>query len=109
LNNRPDSTHEMPPDAILTIRDLSLSFPTYGGFTSVLHHVSFSVKKGETLAIVGESGSCKTVTLRRVMSLLKNVRTDSGTITLKKRDGVIVDITDSQVPRPGKSAGWTCP
>lgn len=59
----------------------------------MLHDVSFSVKKGETLAIVGESGSGKTVTLRRVMGLLKNVRTDSGTITLKKRDGDIVDIT----------------
>ena len=94
MNNRPEPTLEMPPDAILTIRDLSLSFPTYGGFTSVLHNVSFSVKKGETLAIVGESGSGKTVTLRRVMSLLKNVRTDSGTITLKKRDGAILDITD---------------
>ena len=93
MNNRHESTSEIPPDAILTIRDLSLSFPTYGGFTSVLHNVSFSVKKGETLAIVGESGSGKTVTLRRVMSLLKNVRTDSGMITLKKRDGAIVDIT----------------
>ena len=94
LNNRPEPASGMPPDAILTIRDLSLSFPVYGGFTSVLHNVSFSVKKGETLAIVGESGSGKTVTLRRVMSLLKNVRTDSGTIFLKKRDGAIQDITD---------------
>ncbi|MFZ3048207.1 MAG: ABC transporter ATP-binding protein, partial [Desulfatirhabdiaceae bacterium] len=94
MNNRPESIPDMPADAILTVRDLSLSFPTYGGFVSVLHQVSFSVKKGETLAIVGESGSGKTVTLRRVMSLLKNVRTDSGTILLKKRNGNILNITD---------------
>jgi ABC-type glutathione transport system ATPase component len=77
----------MPPGEILAVRDLSLSFPTCGGFTPVLHHVTFAVKKGETLAIVGESGSGKTVTMRRVMRLLPNVRTDSGTITLRRKDG----------------------
>lgn len=83
----------MPPDRILSIRNLSVSFPTYQGFVSVLHDVSFSVKKGETLAIVGESGSGKTVTMRRVMGLLRNARTDSGEILLKRRDGNTIDIT----------------
>jgi len=83
----------MPPDEILAVRGLSLSFPTYGGFTPVLHDVSFSVKKGESLAIVGESGSGKTVTMRRVMHLLHNVRTDAGLITLRKKDGGVLDIT----------------
>ncbi len=49
----------MADDDILSIENLSLSFPTYGGYTKVLHDVGFSVKKGETLAIVGESGSGK--------------------------------------------------
>jgi ABC-type glutathione transport system ATPase component len=43
----------MQPGEILAVRGLSLSFPTYGGFTPVLQDVSFRVKKGETLAIVG--------------------------------------------------------
>jgi len=46
----------MPPDEILAVRGLSLSFPTFGGFTPVLHEVTFSVKKGETLAIVAILG-----------------------------------------------------
>jgi glutathione transport system ATP-binding protein len=83
----------MAPDEILSVSDLALSFPVYGGFSSVLHGVSFGVRRGETLAIVGESGSGKTVTLRRVMGLLHQVRTDSGTIRLRKRDGRVVDIT----------------
>jgi glutathione transport system ATP-binding protein len=83
----------MQPDEILAVRGLSLSFPAYGGFTPVLHDVSFRVKKGETLAIVGESGSGKTVTVRRVMGLLSHVRTDSGVITLRKKDGTLVDVT----------------
>ncbi len=83
----------MPPEEVLSVRNLSLSFPTYGGFTPVLHDASFSVKKGETLAIVGESGSGKTVTLRRVMHLLPHVRTDAGRITLRRKDGSVLDIT----------------
>ncbi len=86
--------HQMRNDEILSIKDLSLSFPGYHGYTQVLHHISFSVKKGETLAIVGESGSGKTVTMRRVMQLLANVRTDSGTILLRKRNNEIADITN---------------
>ncbi|MCX7786121.1 MAG: ABC transporter ATP-binding protein [Spirochaetes bacterium] len=84
----------MIEDEILSIKDLSLSFPTYHGYTQVLHSVSFSVKKGETLAIVGESGSGKTVTMRRIIQLLPHVRTDSGQILLRKRNGQIVDITN---------------
>jgi glutathione transport system ATP-binding protein len=83
----------MAPDEILSVSDLALSFPVYGGFSSVLHGVSFGVRRGETLAIVGESGSGKTVTMRRVMGLLHQVRTDSGTIRLRKRDGRVVNIT----------------
>ena len=83
----------MAEDTILSVENLSLSFPTFNGFVKVLHDVSFTVKKGETLAIVGESGSGKTVTMRRVMHLLKKVQTDGGSIKLKKRDGSIRDIT----------------
>jgi glutathione transport system ATP-binding protein len=83
----------MQPDEILSVQDLTLSFPVFGGFSTVLHEVSFAVKRGETLAIVGESGSGKTVTMRRVMGLLHRVRTDSGTIRLRKRDGSVLDIT----------------
>jgi len=93
LNSEPTHAAALPPDEILAVRGLSLSFPTFGGFTPVLHDVSFSVKKGETLAIVGESGSGKTVTMRRVMHLLHNVRTDAGVITLRKKDGSVLDIT----------------
>ena len=93
MNSGPTHAAAMPPDEILAVRGLSLSFPTFGGFTPVLHDVSFSVKKGETLAIVGESGSGKTVTMRRVMHLLHNVRTDAGVITLRKKDGSVLDIT----------------
>jgi glutathione transport system ATP-binding protein len=105
LNSGRTQAPALQPAEILAIRDLSLSFPTYGGFTSVLHNVSFAVKKGETLAIVGESGSGKTVTMRRVMCLLNNARTDSGEITLRKKDGSLLDITHLPASRAREIRG----
>ncbi len=93
MNKVTDDTLQLSSDAILGVRDLSLSFPTYEGFVDVLHNVSFEVKRGETLAIVGESGSGKTVTMRRVMQLLAQVKTTSGQILLRRQDGRVQDIT----------------
>ncbi len=96
----------MHADEILLVEDLSLSFPTHDGFVSVLHNVSFSVKKGETLAIVGESGSGKTVTMRRVMQLLAYVRTDSGKIHLRRKNGRVQDITELSSEDAGQIRGF---
>ena len=41
---------------LLTIEDLRVSYHTYAGEVQAVRGVNFSVKKGETLAIVGESG-----------------------------------------------------
>ena len=95
----------MRPEEILSVDNLSLSFPTIDGYVPVLHGVSFAVKKGETLAIVGESGSGKTVTMRRVMHLLSQVRTDSGTISLRRKDGSVKDITRLGVDEAGTIRG----
>ncbi len=101
-----DTGPRMAEDEILSIDKLNLSFPTYDGYTKVLHDVSFSVKKGETLAIVGESGSGKTVTMRRVMHLLSRVKTDSGNILLRKRDGNVQDITNLTTAQARKIRGF---
>ncbi|MDP9360154.1 MAG: ABC transporter ATP-binding protein, partial [Acidobacteriota bacterium] len=45
-----------PRDAILEVRNLRTSFPTGGGFVHAVDNVSFNVRKGEALALVGESG-----------------------------------------------------
>ena len=42
--------------AALAVEDLSVEFRTRSGVVKALESVSFSVGKGETLAIVGESG-----------------------------------------------------
>lgn len=56
---------------VLEIKDLSLGFPTKkGGFTQVLKNLNISVRKGELLGIIGNSGSGKSMTALTVAGLL---------------------------------------
>ncbi|MCC3358377.1 ABC transporter ATP-binding protein [Bacillus sp. REN16] len=55
---------------ILEIHDLHVSFDTSAGKVKAVRGVSFSVKKGEAIAIVGESGCGKSVTAKSIMRLL---------------------------------------
>ena len=55
--------------ALLDVRDLKTHFRTDDGVVRAVDGVSFSVEKGKTLAIVGESGCGKSVTCMSVMGL----------------------------------------
>lgn len=57
-------------DVILEVRDLAVEFATYGGVVKAVRGVSFDVERGKTLAIVGESGCGKSVTVQSIMGLI---------------------------------------
>jgi oligopeptide transport system ATP-binding protein len=57
-------------EKLLQVENLNVSFNTYGGEVKAVRGVSFSVKKGEAVAIVGESGCGKSVTAKSIMKLL---------------------------------------
>jgi len=77
---------------ILEVRDLTVYFYTYAGVVRAVEGVSFDLYKGETLAIVGETGSGKTVTTRAITRLIQPPgRIVSGSV-IYRRDGEEVDL-----------------
>ncbi len=54
------SASTVPKDVILSVRGLSIDYFTQRGPVHAVRDVSFDLKRGETLAIIGESGSGKT-------------------------------------------------
>ncbi|MBM7624404.1 ABC transporter ATP-binding protein [Sporohalobacter salinus] len=57
-------------DALLKVRDLKTVFHTSKGVVEAVNGVSFDVKRGEILAIVGESGCGKSVTSLSILDLI---------------------------------------
>jgi peptide/nickel transport system ATP-binding protein len=55
---------------LLEVRDLRVEFRTNDGTASVLNGVSYHLDAGETLAVLGESGSGKSVTAQTIMGIL---------------------------------------
>ncbi|MFC9848728.1 ABC transporter ATP-binding protein [Streptomyces sp. NPDC060223] len=55
---------------LLEVRDLHVEFRTRDGVAKAVNGVSYSVDEGETLAVLGESGSGKSVTAQAIMGIL---------------------------------------
>jgi len=79
----------MSADALLEVRNLRRYFPIRGGFfqrtvatVQAVDDVSFEVRRGETLGIVGESGCGKSTTARLLIRLLEP---DGGTVVFAGR------------------------
>ena len=72
---------------VLEVKHLSVSFFTRQGEVQAVRNVSFSLKKGEILALVGESGCGKSALCRSIMKLLPaSAKQKSGQILLEGED-----------------------
>ncbi len=56
--------------ALLEVEGLTVEFETYGGTVKAVRGVDFTVKAGEVMAIVGESGCGKSVTVQSLMGII---------------------------------------
>lgn len=57
-------------EKVLEVKNLAVSFKTFFGEVEAVRGISFDVEKGQTVAIVGESGCGKSVTANSIMQLL---------------------------------------
>lgn len=74
-------------DNILEVKNLAVSFKTIAGEVQAVRGVSFNLKKGETLAVLGESGCGKSVLCRSILRLLpENTCYKAGEIFLAEED-----------------------
>ena len=72
---------------LVSVDDLTVKFVTREATVHAVNGVSFSVRPGETLCILGESGSGKSVTLRALLRLLPAGRAQiSGRLTVDGHD-----------------------
>ncbi len=82
---------------LLEVRDLVVEFPTRRGVLRAVDRVSFTLKPGEVLGLVGESGAGKSLTGTAIIGLLEPPgRIAGGSVTLK---GDRIDTLDSDAMR----------
>lgn len=75
------TTFKTTMQKILEVKNLNLGFDLSDGYQQAIYDVNFSLEKGETLAIVGESGCGKTISTMSVLKLLpQTAKITSGEI-----------------------------
>ncbi len=96
------TTTEAPAgDSALEVKDLQTWFYTRQGIVKAVDGVSFNLRKGETLGIVGESGCGKSITALSVMRLVPDPpgRIIGGRVTLDGRDLLDLDEAEMRLVR----------
>jgi len=75
-------------EKLLTIEDLWVHYKTADAIISAINGISFSIGKGETMGLVGETGAGKTTTALSILRLLPNKVgvIDKGRIRFKETD-----------------------
>ncbi|MBL4639924.1 MAG: ABC transporter ATP-binding protein [Kordiimonadaceae bacterium] len=72
---------------LVSIKNVSIGFPSADGFNKVTDGVSFDIAQGEVLALVGESGSGKTIISKALLQLLPDTaKILSGSVNFKGTD-----------------------
>ncbi|MDB6136926.1 MAG: transporter related protein, partial [Verrucomicrobiales bacterium] len=85
---RTDRLPQVPAGAgtVLEVKNLSIRFPGRFGDTAIVDNVSFTVREGETMGLVGESGCGKSITSLAIMGLLPKTAKISGSITFDGKE-----------------------
>ncbi len=96
------TAHDRPPNPspdLLTVRGLHTRFLGDRGVVHAVNGVSFTVRRGETLALVGESGCGKTAAMLSVLRLLPPRRTQvrADAVSFKGRD--LLSLVDDGIRR----------
>ena len=87
---------------VLSVQDLEVVFPTPDGDVQAVREVSWDIYEGEVLAIAGESGSGKSVSVMAALGLLPPSAHVSGSISYRGRD--VLAMADKELEKLRGSA-----
>jgi oligopeptide/dipeptide ABC transporter ATP-binding protein len=73
-------------DLLLDVRNLTVEFGTRGGPLRAVNNVSFSLGKGRILAILGESGSGKSMLLKTILGIQSRAGKVNGEVLMQETD-----------------------
>ena len=84
------------PAPLLEVRDLAVEFTTEGGIARAVDGLSFEIRPGEVLGVVGESGCGKSVTAMSLLRLIPSPpgRIASGSVLFQGRDLLQLPLTE---------------
>ena len=82
---------QSPPTPLLQVTDLRVHLHTHQGAVDAVRGIDFTLHRGETLGLVGESGCGKSLTALALMGLLPDAAQASGSILLDGQELVGLD------------------
>ena len=92
-------------EAVLEVRGLHTEIPTDHGIVQTAHDVNLTVRAGEVLGLVGESGCGKSVLLRTILGLLQPpARVTAGEVLLRERNLLALSEKELRTVRGGEIA-----
>jgi peptide/nickel transport system ATP-binding protein len=102
----PNTGAAAAPDPVLRVEGLCVSVRSEVGLRPLVENLSFSLNRGETLAIAGESGSGKSITSLAIMGLLPPpaVRVTGGRVMLGAKDITALPESDLRAIRGDRIA-----
>ncbi len=104
-----DNTATTDNDTLLEVKDVKTHFFTDEGVIKAVDGVNLSLKRGQTLCVVGESGCGKSVTARSILRIVPAPgQLVSGQIMFRQRNGMTIDLAkmNPKGARDTKDSRW---
>ncbi|MFN2237177.1 MAG: ABC transporter ATP-binding protein [Anaerolineales bacterium] len=79
-------------DLILSVQDLTTEFSLQRGLLRAVNHISFDLKRGEVLGLVGESGCGKSIAIKSILRLVRKPGQSSGKVFFTPKSGDTVEL-----------------
>lgn len=87
--------HNAAPTPLLEVANLGITLDTHRGPAQAVRDVSFTLARGETLGLIGESGSGKSITAMALMGLLPETARTQGSVRFDGQE--LLGLSDRQM------------